>query len=52
MTDDEKQKREEILSFLLVWGAEQPGNPYWEQNNNEEDPVLRAINYFPPVSLH
>jgi hypothetical protein len=60
MTEAEK-KREEILQFLLAWDAEQMlfsddekrvhtmdtlGEP------DDADPVVRALSYFPRVSLH
>jgi hypothetical protein len=43
--------RDEILEFLLAWDAEQPGAPYQEEED-EDGAVQRALKFFPVVPLH
>lgn len=51
MTEFEKE-REKILTFLQAWDADQPAiKGYPEQEYDDADPVLRALSYFPPVTL-
>jgi hypothetical protein len=51
MTEAEKQ-RDEILKFLLAWDAEQVAiDARPEKNLDDADPVVRALSYFPKVSL-
>jgi hypothetical protein len=52
MTED---KREEILKFLLAWDAEQTDSSARPDQDadlhDDPDPVVRALSYFPKVSL-
>jgi hypothetical protein len=52
MTEADK-KREEILNFLLAWDAEQVAvNARPEKEPDDVNPVLRALQFFPVITLH
>jgi hypothetical protein len=51
MTETDK-KREEILQFLLAWDAEQVAvNARLEEEPDGVDPVVRALQFFPVITL-
>jgi hypothetical protein len=54
MTDEEEQKREELLAFLLAWDAAEQVVPRSskEPPADDPDPVVRALQFFPVITLH
>jgi hypothetical protein len=50
---DEKKKRDELLAFLLAWDAAEQANAHpSKEPPDDPDPMVRALQFFPVITLH